>query len=513
MTRVIDASLIAKLKWERLDLWCTPHILVVTDMGYDPNIGFSLSQFVDTLKGNQVLGKAPKVTTANTGMDAAADIENFTFDNPTTGLKKSRYDVCFIFALGSAPAISDAELTAIEQFMEAGAACSPPAITRRSAPASARTSPACATCASGSTTCRAQGAWTGSRPTCPGADRIYEFVDQSDVYPQRLYLNWRTEAGGVGQPHPIMQTKAGNAVDWIPDHPHEGECLVPRNLTTTFDLNGTTVDEWPEEPFTNNRVSPEAVALSMSHGDAFPGKAALTPRSFIAIAAYDGHRTNVGRVITDATWHHFININIDGAGSSREGLMPGGVDTTEMAEIREHWVNMAVWLMPKKRRRCRFLPILVKELELYPLRETIPVPDPGDPFTEEAAFEVGLQVRAALESRLPKFQVDQFLDDAVEIGVGDGRRFAQLRELSSQFGEASAERIGTAALGAQTLTVLRTATEKSLSEFGDPEELLPTLEGAAKASVRRESGRLAERLNRTLRLFSSIERSDNEKRE
>jgi hypothetical protein len=37
-------------------------------------------------------------------------------------------------------------------------------------------------------------------------------------------------------------------------------------------------------------------------------------RPFPVIAAYDGHRVHgpdaqPGRVVTDATWHHFFNIN------------------------------------------------------------------------------------------------------------------------------------------------------------------------------------------------------------
>ena len=49
------------------------------------------------------------------------------------------------------------------------------------------------------------------------------------------------------------------------------------------------------------------------------------PRAFGVIGAYDGHQGGVGRIAVDSTWHHFININIDGTGTSQQALKPGGV--------------------------------------------------------------------------------------------------------------------------------------------------------------------------------------------
>lgn len=90
----------------------------------------------------------------------------------------------------------------------------------------------------------------------------------------------------------------------------------------------------------------------MSHGDGFPSgptgpKLGLEPKLFAAVAAYNGHRARVGRVATDATWHHFININLDGTGSGLPGFTTaGGVDTDTFTRIRQYYVNLASWLMP-----------------------------------------------------------------------------------------------------------------------------------------------------------------------
>jgi hypothetical protein len=38
-------------------------------------------------------------------------------------------------------------------------------------------------------------------------------------------------------------------------------------------------------------------------------------------AAYDGHRVDLGRSVTDPTWHHFFNINLWGYPQTRKGSM------------------------------------------------------------------------------------------------------------------------------------------------------------------------------------------------
>lgn len=50
--------------------------------------------------------------------------------------------------------------------------------------------------------------------------------------------NYRTDAGGIGNPHPLLQGGPLGPIEVFPDHPHEGECRVPSDLTTTFPLDG-----------------------------------------------------------------------------------------------------------------------------------------------------------------------------------------------------------------------------------------------------------------------------------
>ncbi|MCI5158632.1 MAG: hypothetical protein D3906_09385 [Candidatus Electrothrix sp. AUS1_2] len=320
---MINPEIISKFAGEE----CKPRVLVVTDMWFSKENaifqGFSLYQFVNTL-----LKAGMEVTQANLvpySGEPKGTLLGFKFDDQDNGLSREKYDVCFIFAsdfspnFPNLPDLSQKELAAIKKFMDAGGGVF---ATGDHEDLGARTCKDIPRVNS-----MRKWFWNSLEPNnfenapsiagknrlstnLPGDDELYEFDDQSDRHLQRLYLNRRTEAGGgedVDMPHPLMQARGADgrikAIVHIPDHPHEGECVIPSAEALQ------NKEEWPLELGSNETVSPEIVAKSMSHGGGFPfgrePKAHLTPREFIAIAAYDGHRAAVGRVVTDATWHHF----------------------------------------------------------------------------------------------------------------------------------------------------------------------------------------------------------------
>jgi hypothetical protein len=277
-------------------------------------------------------------------------------------------------------------------------------------------------------------------------------------------VNYRTAAGGVGNPHPLLQAGLLGPIEVFPDHPHEGECRIPTTLTTSFTLDGSSQDEWPVQTGGGPRVSPEIVALTMSHGDSFPSKEAIVPRSFISIAAYDGQLADVGRVTTDATWHHFVNINIDGTGSPRTGLQdPPGTDTPDLLRIRQYYRNLAAWLMPKNVRRCLRFPYVLTEVVRYPLFEELRLQDLHE-ATGQELHRIGEQVAAALAKSEPAWHAEAIIFDALEDGL-DEVRAVQLRALGDRSGRMSARALGTAALGAIT-----TATVAKLAKLKEREK-------------------------------------------
>ncbi|WP_062357915.1 hypothetical protein [Pseudoxanthomonas mexicana] len=91
------------------------------------------------------------------------------------------------------------------------------------------------------------------------------------------------------------------------------------------------------------------------------GKDPTHSQTFGGICAYDGHRAGIGRVVADATWHHFVNVNLVGLFND-SGLAPGHVwrngflssasGQTHFEEIKSYYRNLAVWLSRPERIRC-----------------------------------------------------------------------------------------------------------------------------------------------------------------
>lgn len=449
-----------------------PRVLVVTDMSFaQGGNGFSLWQFVDTL-----LKAGMEVTQANLlniggepeGTLLGEDGNGFKFNDPTNGLSREKYDVCFIFAFEidkprifpndppprqprrqlGLPDLEDSELAAIKRFMKEGGGVF---ATGDHEDLGARTCKDIPRVSS-----MRKWYWNSLDPNnlenapsiagvnrlstnLPGDDELYEFNDQSDRHLQRLYLNRRTEAGGgknIDMPHPLMQTYPlmplinernerifrPKAVVHIPDHPHEGECIIP----SADKLQDRT--EWPLELGGNEPVIPEIVAKSMSHGGAFPRKAPLTPREFIAIAAYDGHRAGVGRVVTDATWHHFIDINIDGTGSEfsgehRSALMPKEDEiipdierqqiVIQLKRLQQHWRNLAEWLMPPQDRRRHAAAVHIADaVKSIPLDVLISL-------SSDLLDDLGRIIKTNLDSKLLPYQVNDLVETVLAMGISD----------------------------------------------------------------------------------------------
>lgn len=183
-------------------------------------------------------------------------------------------------------------------------------------------------------------------------------------------------------------------ISFLPDHAHEGECFEvssrggreewfnyrPRNhMYNDFGLNFNEFGTSLTQP---DAIQPAVVvAFSIAAGRAVatgsddrPGfwKPPVNPRVFGAISAYDGHAVGSylnqgpgsqwiepGRVVCDATWHHFINTNLNGEGTGREpGLYTrhpstGALTPThEVNQILRYFQNILLWLMPASHAPC-----------------------------------------------------------------------------------------------------------------------------------------------------------------
>ncbi len=188
-----------------------------------------------------------------------------------------------------------------------------------------------------------------------------QFDDQSDDVPQTIQPKIYSRRNGLFRytyPHPLLCGPNG-MIRVMPDHPHEGECVTPADVDQDLDIGGPLGREYPEATSTGPRPLPEVISTStVLSGTTSGGKDPTQSQSFGGIAAYDGHRAGIGRVVTDATWHHFVNINLVGdnnapAGSVKSfGYLASAQGQAHLEQIKAYYRNLAVWLARPERIQC-----------------------------------------------------------------------------------------------------------------------------------------------------------------
>jgi len=187
----------------------------------------------------------------------------------------------------------------------------------------------------------------------------FDFDDQSDDIPQRIqptpYSRKINRFLQAVFPHPLLCGPRG-PIRVLPDHPHEGACIPAYELDREFDFDGYRMMEYPPAAGPQPRPMPEIVATSsVLAGNNV--KLAAFPQEFGAIGAYDGELAGVGRVSVDATWHHFININLTGRNGDptdpkTQGFLASATGRAHYEDIKAYFRNIAVWLAPTASRRC-----------------------------------------------------------------------------------------------------------------------------------------------------------------
>ena len=201
-----------------------------------------------------------------------------------------------------------------------------------------------------------------------------QFDDQSDDTPQFVYPRIYQRTTGLFRhsfPHPLLCGPNG-MIRVMPDHPHEGECVTPSNTGSSLNFGGALGAEYPDATDGGAKPVPEVISTSIvfsgmtAEGQFGSMKQPTQSQTFGGICAYDGHRAGVGRVVTDATWHHFVNVNLIGqlvpplaASNAKSRNHPGGggflasaAGRAHLAQIRTYYRNIAVWMAPPPRIKC-----------------------------------------------------------------------------------------------------------------------------------------------------------------
>ena len=320
---------------------CKIKILLVVEkrFTFNHNFGFSFSLLKNILSGNNIFNTSVKVHTAHRGdIDAdsvGVDTSNFKF----TDIDLREYSQIWLFGYHDDTENMDLEpleIQAIEQFMDDGGGIFATGDHEEL----------------GNQLCgnikrvKSMRLWSGSDvPNASDETRndtnqknlvtnAYAADNQSDIYPQHIIAHYDV----FGNPHPILSAGASNTINILPDHPHEGECRLPDTVE---------YDQYPDGFFF--KPLPVIVATSTNNTESTKGGSDSKPypKCFPAICAYDGRRANVGRIVTDATWHHFLNYNLEG--------FYGSPNQDNYETISRYYNNIAMWIADQSSISCSFI--------------------------------------------------------------------------------------------------------------------------------------------------------------
>lgn len=240
----------------------------------------------------------------------------------------------------------------------------------------------------------------------------FQLDDQSDRVPQEIRPKFFLNPSRDGAtPHPLLAARSGFAITVLPDHMHEGECMVPTVLTRTFELDGKSVPEYPEVPNTKLRISPQVVAISTSAGGYLLSinlkpVCPVEPRSFVSITAYWGDQVGIGRVAVDSSFHHFLDINLRGTGypNSTGFFDCHGNPTKDYKAFKQYFKNIVGWLCPATARAELYRALLLDlRFNTALIEEITPVAHP----TLRDYLRAGVVTSKAISERFSEAEVAQ----------------------------------------------------------------------------------------------------------
>lgn len=267
---------------------------------------------------------------------------------------------------------------------------------------------------------------------------------------------WGTYWRRQRYPHPLLCGPRG-AIRVLPDHMHEGHCDP---ATTVDPAEYPGAERAQVVAWANSRVGPAG------------------PREYAVLAAYDGHAAGAagGRVVVDATWHHWFNMNLFGLRSPAADMTARGI---AYKDILAYFRNVAVWLSPPRQQVAMRRAGTLISLHLPGIvEEVLTIRD----FDKASLYLLGIEARDALGRIAPQCQSAAWFYDFVVERIPQGlRRFAPElpvpddeddRPGLSGWGAFAADRVATTLFGGM---VARIAIEANAMREGGGEEALERL--------------------------------------
>jgi hypothetical protein len=333
---------------------------------------FTVAAFVQTLRNSTT----PIITvdTAHRHGDPNATIAgNFNF---ATSVNLSDYDQIWMFGYdgsnfggsGMLNFIADSELTALTKFMDGGGGVFATGDHDGLGSLMCGRIPRVRTMrkwfAASDNDSRVPAAaprnWPGAGPTRadtlqPDLSNAFHFDNQSDDTPQPL-----TFPGGVA--HTILQGDNG-PITGFPDHMHEGEVILPWDMTLTAASDPSlsfAPGGFVEYPTLNGfQATPEIIATGkVIGGHATPIEGSTCEQinffneteltvandNLNILCVYDGHSVGVGRVVTDSSFHHYLDLNLTGDPCGVAYKQQGFTGSQVLTDLQTFFINTVVWL-------------------------------------------------------------------------------------------------------------------------------------------------------------------------
>lgn len=378
---VLREQLVYKFEVERfgkLELFAAPRvrILIVTDASgsFDRIAQFGLGKAIDAMRSDPWWWVRFEITTAHRSAFSAAEKaankhpdlllhDGFNFATPPSGLALNNFDEIWLFGVSSSASLSAAEVTALSSYMDSG----------RGVFATGDHSTLGAGLCGDLPRIDKMRKWkTGGPSGSPppqfgsarhdtlreGASPGFQFNDQSDNTPQPIYVTRYYDPFRITRllsrwrPHPVLCGIYG-VIDVLPDHMHEGEVVAPSAIDPA---------EFP------NGIKPEVIAYATVLSHRTPGTSSdpsdtsfSTPKTFGVLGAYDGHLATRGRVVTDATWHHWFNVNLIGFANG----------DANYEKIKNYFWNVGLWLAPTGKQDAMRHAALHGLVYVQPFNETL----------------------------------------------------------------------------------------------------------------------------------------------
>jgi len=172
-----------------------------------------------------------------------------------------------------------------------------------------------------------------------GDNDMRNMPKQEDNQPQTTRVSYvrrvrREPIGGVlgtatileYRPHPLFEAplstdNPSGVVDIFPDHVHEGALRIPANLDDK---------DWPKH--FGQPLKPEVVSWGTNKAWG------ANLQEVGLVAAYNGKLCRVGNIVADATWHHYINVNLIGFVNS------DNTPDKTLRRLGQYYANLAHYL-------------------------------------------------------------------------------------------------------------------------------------------------------------------------